>query len=232
MPASPPSFLKLAGHPLRWRILRELAQSDRKAGELTARLGLPQSLCAYHLRLLRDAGLVLTRRSAADARTTYYAADLASYADHLAAAGAALHPALAPASRPSAGAPPRRRRLRGAVPVHGQQRPLADGRGAAPASGQGAVEVASAGSQPKPLHPNAVRVMREHGIDMAGRRSKHLEEFAGQRFDYVITLCDRVREVCPEFPGHPQLDPLEHPRPRAAATATRRRSGLRSRRPG
>jgi hypothetical protein len=47
--------------------------------------------------------------------------------------------------------------------------------------------------------------MREHGIDISGHRSKHLEEFAGQRFGYVITLCDRVREVCPEFPGHPQL---------------------------
>ena len=47
--------------------------------------------------------------------------------------------------------------------------------------------------------------MREHGIDISGWRSKHLEEFAGQRFGYVITLCDRVREVCPDFPGHPQL---------------------------
>jgi protein-tyrosine-phosphatase len=47
--------------------------------------------------------------------------------------------------------------------------------------------------------------MREHGIDISGRRSKHLEEFAGQRFGYVITLCDRVCEVCPEFGGHPQL---------------------------
>lgn len=47
--------------------------------------------------------------------------------------------------------------------------------------------------------------MREHGIDISGRRSTHLEEFAGQRFGYVITLCDRVREVCPEFGGHPQL---------------------------
>ena len=69
----------------------------------------------------------------------------------------------------------------------------------------GTVEAASAGSRPKPLHPEAVRVMREHGIDISGRRSKHLEEFAGQQFGYVITLCDRVREVCPEFPGHPQL---------------------------
>ena len=47
--------------------------------------------------------------------------------------------------------------------------------------------------------------MRERGIDIGGRRSKHLSEFAGERFGYVVTLCDRVREVCPEFPGHPDL---------------------------
>jgi ArsR family transcriptional regulator, arsenate/arsenite/antimonite-responsive transcriptional repressor / arsenate reductase (thioredoxin) len=66
------------------------------------------------------------------------------------------------------------------------------------------VMVASAGSHPKPLHPTAVRVMREYGVDIAGRRSKHLDEFASRRFDQVITLCDKVREVCPEFPGQPE----------------------------
>jgi ArsR family transcriptional regulator, arsenate/arsenite/antimonite-responsive transcriptional repressor / arsenate reductase (thioredoxin) len=45
--------------------------------------------------------------------------------------------------------------------------------------------------------------MRERGIDMGPRRSKHLSTFAADRFDFVITLCDKVREVCPEFPGHP-----------------------------
>ena len=59
----------------------------------------------------------------------------------------------------------------------------------------------SAGSHPKPLHPNAVKAMREHGIDIAGRHSNHLDEFAGQRFDYVVSVCDLVREICPEFPG-------------------------------
>jgi protein-tyrosine-phosphatase len=69
----------------------------------------------------------------------------------------------------------------------------------------GAVEARSAGSHPKPLHPNAVRVMRERGIDIGGQRSKHLSEFVEERFDYVVSLCDRVREVCPEFPEHPDL---------------------------
>jgi protein-tyrosine-phosphatase len=65
------------------------------------------------------------------------------------------------------------------------------------------VRVSSAGSRPKPVHPHAVTAMAEYGIDLSGARSKHLDEFAGRRFDRVITLCDRVREVCPEFPGHP-----------------------------
>jgi protein-tyrosine-phosphatase len=67
----------------------------------------------------------------------------------------------------------------------------------------GRVQAASAGSHPRPLHPNAIRVMAFRGVDLGGRHSKHFSVFAGQRFDYVITLCDRVREVCPEFPGHP-----------------------------
>ena len=67
------------------------------------------------------------------------------------------------------------------------------------------IEARSAGSHPKPLHANAVRVLAERGIDITGRRSKHLDEFTGWRFDYVVSLCDRVREVCPDFPGHPDL---------------------------
>ena len=66
-----------------------------------------------------------------------------------------------------------------------------------------AIEARSAGSHPKPLHPNAVRVMAERGIDIAGHKPKHLRRFARTRFDRVITLCDKVREVCPEFPGKP-----------------------------
>jgi protein-tyrosine-phosphatase len=93
----------------------------------------------------------------------------------------------------------------------------------------GTVEAASAGSHPKPLHPNAVRVLKRRGIDISAHRTKHLDEFLSQRFDMVITLCDRVREVCPEFPSHPQLvhwsvpDPgLEGPTARASYPAFER----------
>jgi DNA-binding transcriptional ArsR family regulator len=92
----PPAFLALAGHPLRWRLLRELAESDRRVRELTARLGEPQSLVSYHLGLLRTAQLVSARPSSADRRDSYYSADLTRCGELLGAAGAALHPALRP----------------------------------------------------------------------------------------------------------------------------------------
>ena len=61
--------------------------------------------------------------------------------------------------------------------------------------------VFSAGTRPVGLNPNAVAAMAEIGIDIAGSRSKAVDEFAGQRFDYVITVCDNAKESCPIFLG-------------------------------
>ena len=77
----------------------------------------------------------------------------------------------------------------------------------------GAVDARSAGSHPKPLHPHAVRVMAERGIDIAGRETKPLSMFVRRRFDRVTTLCDKVREVCPEFYGAPLLSHWSTPDP-------------------
>ena len=68
----------------------------------------------------------------------------------------------------------------------------------------GTIDAASAGSSPKPLHRNAVRVLRKRGVDISANRSKHLDEFVAEPFDTVITLCDRIREVCPEFRSAPE----------------------------
>src|SRR3954467_9557921 len=92
---SPPRFLRLAGHPLRWRLLGELARSDRRVGELCELAGQRQSLVSYHLRQFRDGGLVSARRSLADGRDTYYVLELARCRELLASAGASLHPGLA-----------------------------------------------------------------------------------------------------------------------------------------
>src|ERR1700690_1763329 len=90
----PPGFLRLAGHPLRWRLLSELARSDRQVRELKVLIGERQSLVSYHLGQLRAGGLVSMRRSSADRRDAYYRIDLARCGELLAATGTALHPGL------------------------------------------------------------------------------------------------------------------------------------------
>ena len=76
-------------------------------------------------------------------------------------------------------------------------------------------EVFSAGTRPSHVRPEAIAAMRELGIDISGRRSKSVDEFAGQHFDYVLTVCDNAKENCPIFPGksirlhHSFEDPAE-----------------------
>ncbi len=89
---------------------------------------------------------------------------------------------------------------------------------------KGAVEVFSAGTDPQPVHPLAVRVMGEANVDISGHRSKSVATFAGESFDFVITVCDRAKENSPPWPGkvdyiHWSIDdpaPVDGPEGRAA----------------
>lgn len=200
----PPEFLRLAGHPLRWRLLTELSHSDRQVHELTELIGRPQNLVSYHLGRLRKAQLVRMRRSSADARDAYYSINLLRCGELLSRAGSLLHPALQPvfADLPTAHTPFRKVRALFLCTGNSARSQMAEAliQHLAPE-----VEAFSAGSQPKMLHPNAIRVLAERGIDLRGRRAKHVAEFLAEKFDFVITLCDRVREICPEFPAQPEL---------------------------
>ena len=62
-------------------------------------------------------------------------------------------------------------------------------------------EIFSAGTKPSHIRPEEIAAMRELGIDISGHRSKSVGEFAGQHFDYVLTVCDNAKEACPIFPG-------------------------------
>jgi arsenate reductase len=62
-------------------------------------------------------------------------------------------------------------------------------------------EVESAGTKPGQVRPEAITVMKELGIDISGHRSKHVDEFKDQSFDYVLTVCDNAKENCPVYPG-------------------------------
>ena len=67
--------------------------------------------------------------------------------------------------------------------------------------GGDAFEVYSAGTEPKGVNPLTLRVLAEAGIDASWARSKSVDEFLGQSFDYVVTVCDQARQSCPVFPG-------------------------------
>ena len=215
--AAPPRFLELAGHPLRWRLLSDLARSDRRVGELCDRAGQRQSLVSYHLRRLRDAGVVSARRSSADGRDTYYALDLDRCRELLAAAGASLHPGLVRTAASEPRRPHKTTIARVLFLCTGNSARSQIAEALCEQLSAGRVRAASAGSNPKPLHPNAIRVMRDRGLDISRARSKSLTEFADGGFDYVVTLCDRVREICPEFPDVSQAihwsipDPARQP---------------------
>src|SRR5262249_2062363 len=182
--------------------------SDYRVRELVRRLDEPQNLISYHLRLLRDGGLVTARRGSFDGRDSYYHLDLDRCADGLAGSGAALHPALCRDAAPPI--PPLRRRPSRGIAVlfvctgNSSRSPIAEALLRDRTAGR--VGVTSAGSQPKArLHPNTVRVLRQaYGIDTAHRRPRHLDTLTGRRFDHVITLCDKAREVCPDFAHHPR----------------------------
>ena len=190
---------------MRWGVLAELAGSDFRVRELATRLDQPQNLVSYHLRLLRDGGLVTATRSSADRRDSYYHLDLDRCARALAGSGTALHPALQPSRPPSDPVFPQGRGRPLSVLFvctgNSARSPVAEALLALRSGG--AVRATSAGSRPKErLHPGAVRVLRDRfDVDVSGRRPRHLDDVAAESFDLVVTLCDRAREVCPDFSG-------------------------------
>ena len=206
--AGPPAFVGLVAHPLRWRLLTTLADSDYRVRELVTRVGQPQNLVSYHLRLLRGGGLVTATRSSFDGRDSYYHLDLDRCANALAETGAALHPALRedPAPPSAQGGRLRSRRIAVLFVCTGNsaRSPIAEA--LLRHHTADSVTVTSAGSRPKPhVHPNTARVLGDlFGIDITGQLPRHLDTLAGRRFEHVITLCDKAREQCLEFPDLPR----------------------------
>lgn len=201
-----PAFLKLLAHDLRWQLLEGLATGDHRVHELVAMLQRPQNLVSYHLRQLRDAGLVHERRSSYDARDVYYTLDLEQLQGRFGAAGEALHPALCPPApatdRNTATGDKSLTRVLFLCTHNSARSQMAEGILRSVAGDL--VEVFSAGNEPGRVHPLAIRALQRMNIDISRQQSKYMDLFAGQPFDYIITVCDRVRETCPVFPKDPE----------------------------
>ncbi len=195
----PPNLIKLLAHDLRWHLLKALTVSDYRVQELMQVVDEPMNLVSYHLKKLRDGGIVTMRRSEADGRDVYYSLDLPVLRAGYQAAGLALHPALLEQKGLAFPVPVPAQRVLFVCTHNSARSQMAEG--LMLHLGGSSIQVFSAGSQPTRLHPDAIRIMDSVGIDIRNQHSKHLSEFEGQAFDYVITVCDRAREVCPTFPG-------------------------------
>ncbi|PRX44928.1 protein-tyrosine-phosphatase [Prauserella shujinwangii] len=209
-----PAFVRLAAHPLRWRLLTTLATGDHRVRELVALVGEPQNLVSYHLRLLRDGGLVTATRSSFDGRDSYYHLDLDRCADALAATGSALHPALRPGPRPEPATPSGSRiSVLFVCTGNSARSPVAEALLRHRTGDR--VHATSAGTRPQPhLHPDTARVLRDtFGIDIAGQRPRAVDTMRQHRFDHVITLCDKAREALPEFEHEPRRAHWSVPEP-------------------
>jgi ArsR family transcriptional regulator, arsenate/arsenite/antimonite-responsive transcriptional repressor / arsenate reductase (thioredoxin) len=202
---SVPPVVALLADPVRWRLMRELAFGDQRVRELVAATGEPQNLVSYHLSKLRSGGLVTARRSSFDARDTYYSLDLTGCAQALATAASALHPGLAFVPGASADRRPasQTRRVLFVCTGNSSRSPMAEALLRHHAGPR--VRAASAGIRPRNLHPDAVAVLRDrYRIDITSHRPTPVETVATRRFDYVISVCDKAREACPDFAGSPR----------------------------
>jgi len=207
-------FLRLIADETRWLILRTLTLSDLRAGEIGEALRLPANALSYHLKRLRSAGIVRDRHSSADARDIYYHLDVDRLGSLYTAAGRSLYPGLLALSGDalSDGVPePSRLRTGKALSrplrvlflcAHNSARSqIAEA--LLRQMGGAQVEVFSAGSAPTAVDPEAITTLQAMGIDASGLYAKSLDQFIGDSFDYIVTVCDRVRDVCPAFPNDP-----------------------------
>jgi len=196
----PPGFFALGAEPVRWGLMRELSQSDRQVDELVNALRKPQNLVSYHLSKLRAAGVVSVRRSSHDGRGLYYRLDLQRCRELLSGAVHALHPSFDVSAAAGRGTPI----ANGDASVlflctaNSARSQMAEG--LLRAAVADTVTVASAGSKPSAVHANAVRAMKKRGIDISHQTSKHLDDFGETPFDVVVTVCDHVKEACPDVP--------------------------------
>lgn len=195
----PPEFIKLLANDLRWGLLRALTVSDFQVNELVAQLQQPMNLISYHLKKMRDDALVTTRRSEADGRDIYYSLDLNRLRQMYLEAGMELHPAMGANLRAVDFSRLQHQRILFVCTHNSARSQMAEG--LLRHLSQGYLDVVSAGSHPTSVHPDAIRAMDTFGIDIRLQQSRPLSDVEGESFDYVITVCDKAREVCPTFPG-------------------------------
>lgn len=205
----PPEILKLLAHNIRWQLVVALTESDFQVNELVELLDEKMNLLSYHLKKLRHEEIVTMRRSDSDSRDVYYSLNLDHLKQTFSQSGAMLHPALACQAdatvideEPLLMTQNKKLRILFLCTHNAARSQMAEG--LMRHYGGDLVEVYSAGHAPTRVHSRAIKVLDQRGIDIRDQYAKPVSEFQGQEFDYVITVCDVAKEVCPSFEGDVQ----------------------------
>ncbi len=209
-------LLTLLANEAGWHVVRSLARSDYHMRELKTLLGYDDHTIAQQIAVLRDLDLLTERQSDANPKDVFYRLKLDELRNAYMAAGAAIHPVVG-----------------GTEDVQPEQLPhdkprvlvLCTGNSIRSQMAEGLlrhlshekVVTYSAGTNPSQVHPLAIETMANVGIDISQQRSKHLDEFLDQSFDYVITVCDQQHEICPTFPGQTEHIHWSFPDPATVA---------------
>ncbi len=220
-------FFKALSDETRLSIVRRLTLTDLRVGELVAELCAPANVVSYHLKQLRAIGILRDQRSSADGRDVYYGVDVARLTSLYAAAGLLLTPVLGDGSHDNSNDCFRQRRPRLLyLCTHNSARSQLAEAITRHVGGE-QIEVVSAGSTPTSVHPLTRAVLAEIGVDTNGLTAKALDSQVIQPFDCVVTVCDRIREICPVFPADPMLIHWSIPDPAAVTDPTAQHEAFR-----
>lgn len=194
-----PAACVMLAHPIRWKLVRLLRYSDLRVHELCNMLDQPMNKVSYHLRLLRDAGLVIARQSDHDGRDNYYQLQADAVASSMAKIAAILQLPTLEIKPPALAMPEQSRPLRILfLCTHNSARSqMAEGM--LRSMLHGAAEVYSAGNTPTTINPHAYSTMKRRGIDITHHESTSVLNYQHEHFDIVVTVCDAAREQCPTF---------------------------------
>ncbi len=214
-------LLKLLAHDLRWAIVKSLATTDMRVGEIVAGVQQPTNLVSYHLKKLRDGNVVNAHRSNADARDVYYALDFDRVRDALKLVGTAV--SLFPAGITDS-LPVRvvfvctdgslRSRMAAAI-AHKLNQQME----------RSLIESYIGGITLAPLHPETAHILRLLDLDEHHTPLRHIDEFNADNIDFAVTVCDQVRDMYPAFPPDvkrmhwsiPPPSPMQDPEARQQA---------------
>jgi protein-tyrosine-phosphatase/DNA-binding HxlR family transcriptional regulator len=198
-----PALITLLADPLRWQIVTELTFGDERVSDLASQLEQAESTITAQLETMRTGGLVGIRQSDADPAILYYQLDQQRLRELYQAVGLALNMPVgqdAGVAEPSSTGTASRTRVLFLCTANSARSQLAEGLMRTLSKDQ--VDVSSAGTMPaSQIHPLALQELTERKIDTSSLRPKSIEQFVGQKFDYVISVCDQAHETCPDFPG-------------------------------